>query len=633
MKLRPKVIALLGGLFGALAASQFFTQEKILLPSFAALERQVATTDMERVRQALNREVDLVAMTAADWADWDETYRFMQSRDTAFIDENITLSAIQGLKVNAIAFVDVTGKFLWAKSIASGTGDPLALDLIERGALPPAAVWQEALRHHSAVRGLVSTNRGAMLVAGAPILDGHGRGPSRGMLIFGRLLTEDKLAAIGRQAQFTLAISALQKPGGEPPGFLPADAEKSGDEALMIRDDFTEVYRVLPDLTGAPLMTLRIQVPRSISERGREAVNYAVFFTVVAGVAVLLLMIVTLNSSVLKPLGQVTDRAVEIGQGNDLTLRLNLTRADEIGTLAQAFDRMLERLAAARRQLVDQSYEAGIAENAGGILHNLGNAMTPLGVNVAGLEKSLREAPTADVELVVAELDMETGDPRRKADLEDLLRLTSRELARIVSGAQHDIEAIARQAQTIREVLAQQAQYSNSSKLVETVLLPETVERSIELVPPTLRETLTIDIDPSLQQVGAVRLARTTLQQVFQNLVVNAAEAVRDAGRERGVLGISVAVVPSERGDQLQFCFADDGVGIAADNLGRIFEKGFSTKPASANSGIGLHWCANVVNELGGGMYAESAGSARGSKLFVMLPLERAQPARRQRAA
>jgi signal transduction histidine kinase len=294
---------------------------------------------------------------------------------------------------------------------------------------------------------------------------------------------------------------------------------------------------------------------------------------------------------------------------------------------------MLERLAAALRQLVDQSYEAGVAENAGGILHNLGNAMTPLGVNVAGLQNALREAPTADVELVVAELDQETGDPGRKADLEKLLRLTSRELARIVTAAQHDIDAIARQAQTIREVLAHQAQYSNSSKPVETVLLPQIVEQSIELVPPALRETLTIDIDPSLQQVGAVRLARTTLQQVFQNLVLNAAEAVRDAGREHGLLSISVAPASTDRGEQLRFCFADDGVGIAEDNLARIFEKGFSTKAASTNSGIGLHWCANVVNELGGRMYAESAGSPRGSKLFVMLPLERAQPARRQRAA
>ena len=61
--------------------------------------------------------------------------------------------------------------------------------------------------------------------------------------------------------------------------------------------------------------------------------------------------------------------------------------------LAREFDRMVERVAESRRQLVDQSFQAGFAELAKGVLHNLGNAMTPIGVRLSSLTERLRGAP------------------------------------------------------------------------------------------------------------------------------------------------------------------------------------------------------------------------------------------------
>ena len=71
---------------------------------------------------------------------------------------------------------------------------------------------------------------------------------------------------------------------------------------------------------------------------------------------------------------------------------------------------MVDSLASARRRLADRSFDAGIAENASGVLHNLGNAMTPLGVKVAMLQETLRAAPAADVDLVLRELELVAQD-------------------------------------------------------------------------------------------------------------------------------------------------------------------------------------------------------------------------------
>ena len=67
--------------------------------------------------------------------------------------------------------------------------------------------------------------------------------------------------------------------------------------------------------------------------------------------------------------------------------------------------------------------------------------------------------------------------------------------------------------------------------------------------------------------------------------------------------------------------FADDGDGIPAEYLARIFESGFSTKSRATNFGIGLHWCANALHALGGRIRAESPGPGRGATLEVALPL------------
>ena len=71
---------------------------------------------------------------------------------------------------------------------------------------------------------------------------------------------------------------------------------------------------------------------------------------------------------------------------------------------------MVERLAQSRRELIDRSFESGVAENASGVLHNLGNAMTPLGVHAAGLEQQLGAMPIADVQQALTELLAGTAD-------------------------------------------------------------------------------------------------------------------------------------------------------------------------------------------------------------------------------
>jgi two-component system, NtrC family, sensor kinase len=187
---------------------------------------------------------------------------------------------------------------------------------------------------------------------------------------------------------------------------------------------------------------------------------------------------------------------------------------------------------------------------------------------------------------------------------------------------------VQRQATIVQTALSELMRSTRNTHVVESVRLPELVAQTLEIVPDACRQRLVVDSDESLRKVGAVQVARTVLRLILQNLIINAADAVRDAGRDKGVLHFAAEIVADADSEQLHLHCRDDGVGIAADNLQRVFEKGFSTKSRETNYGIGLHWCANAIGALGGRIWAASEGPGLGASMHLMLPL----PVRESRA-
>ena len=612
MNIRTKMISLLALLFAVLIVLEIAVQRQVLMPSFAELEREDAETSMKRIGYALDMTLESIESMTGDWGNWADAYQFVQSPNVDFVNTNVTAASMKQLKVNAMLIVDLNGDYLLSSARIWDTGEALDLDFTARKALPEDFPWRKNLADGKPARGLLRTNRGVMMTVAAPVLNGSGSGQPLGMVIMGRLLTPAQVQLIGAQAQASLAMVR--------------DHLSAGGEEIAETDASTQIFKSFMDVYGRPLMTFRVDVPRRITARGHGAVTYASLYLIGAAVTVLLLLVVALNRIVLKPLARVTRHAVAVGEGTDLSARLSLPGQDEIAQLAREFDRMVERVADSRRQLVDQSFQAGFAELAKGVLHNLGNAMTPLGVRLAKLGDRLRNAGAGDVELALSELAKEkaasSGAPSaRREDLEEFLRLACRELAACVKEAQDDVAVAQRQSTIVQTAFSELMRSTRNAHVVETVRLPDLVAQTLEIVPDACRLRLVVDTDESLRKVGAVQVARTVLRLILQNLIINAADAVRDAGRDRGMLQFAAEIVGEADSEQLHLHCKDDGIGIAADNLQRVFDKGFSTKSRDTNYGIGLHWCANAIGALGGRIWAASEGLGMGASMHLMLPL------------
>jgi sensor domain CHASE-containing protein len=615
MKLHAKVIALLIGLFAAYGAIDYSIQKRVIMPSFTALESELARTDMQRVSHALDGEAAALLVFCADWGNWLDAYRFMQTRYDRFIDENMAPATIQAVHLNLVAFIEPNGRYVWRAGFVTPGPTEARFKLLEPASFEGASVFREAIAQGRQASGVVQTEYGPALIAVAPVLDGLGNGPHEGAALIGRLITQELIGKIAKQAQVELRM------------LVPARAALSGvtdndPTAIRIvqRGKTNEIYRTVLDASGQPALTFKVNAPRSISERGEAAVRYASLSLLVAGASVLFVLLMALRRLILRPVSRMTRHAVSIGESDDLTLRLNVQRSDELGALAREFDRMLGRFADARRRLVDKSFEAGLAEMASGVLHNVGNALTPIAVKSSSIQQTLAELPVSDLQRVLHELERGVQDPSRRNDLQEFLRLAAAETVKVNERISDDVKAIANGVLAIQAMLNDRAQYARTGPVIEAVRLEDVIRQALLLVPPQRLTTVDVVIDSSVAALGTVLLARVTLQQVFQNLIVNACEAM-PAG-VRGNISVSARVTGSDGERKLQVMFSDNGAGIAPEHLSTIFNKGFSTKPLENNSGLGLHWSANIVASLGGRIYAESPGADGGAVFHVILPLQ-----------
>jgi signal transduction histidine kinase len=608
MKIRSKVMILLTLLFVVLCGVAILFQETIVMPSFTQLERRNAQIAMNRVRTSVEQDKETFAVQIMDWGNWSELHAFVRGKGQDFGLHNVTPAAMSAIQADAIWITDLEGKVLLSSDKFVHTGLPLDGILTRGDVLRADLPWRRNLGTMAAASGLVNTDKGLMLVVSGPVLDGSGTGPSVGMVLMGRLLTPAMLRRIESQTDTVVSQQAIIEDGNA--------------DRIIETAGITQVFGSFRDIYGKPVMTLRVDVPREFTAYGHRALQIASASIVAAAVVVLVVMLVLLNRLVLAPLTRVTRHAVAIGKDPDLSARLDFKTSDEFGLLADEFDSMVARLATTRKDLVDQSFEAGFAEMSKGVLHNLGNALTPLGVRLDALSRRLRESPAEDVRQAAAELSGAENEPGRRAQLLEFIDLGAREMAIMVTETSADLETMQRQASLMRASLSEQMRVSRSrTTVLESVKLPELVAQSLDIVPDVSRRRLSIEADESLQKIGAVRVARTVLRMVLQNLIINAADAVRDAGKDTGVFRVAAEIVSEPDGQQLHLRCEDNGVGIPADQLERVFEKGFSTKSRDTNHGIGLHWCANAVLALGGRIWAASEGPGRGAAMHLMLPI------------
>jgi C4-dicarboxylate-specific signal transduction histidine kinase len=206
-------------------------------------------------------------------------------------------------------------------------------------------------------------------------------------------------------------------------------------------------------------------------------------------------------------------------------------------------------------------------------------------------------------------------DPKGR-QLPGYLTQLAAHLGREREGLLQELELLKKNVEHIKDIVATQQTYARVSGVSELVQPTELVEDALRMNSGALQRHDVQVIRRYDPQAPEINVDKQKVLQILVNLVQNAKHACEESGRQEKRLTIGVA-----NGEQrLKISVSDNGVGIPAQNLTRIFNHGFTTR--KHGHGFGLHSGALAARELGGALLVQSDGPGKGATFTLELPLK-----------
>jgi len=314
----------------------------------------------------------------------------------------------------------------------------------------------------------------------------------------------------------------------------------------------------------------QIEVLRETIVRQAVLVS-AVYFTAVLLVALTIGYLFI--SRITRPLKELT-RATQQLAADDLDVKLPEKAGGEIGALMHSFNAMAHNLSAARQEKMLAERKATWQRVARVIAHEIKNPLTPIKLSTERMyEKFLSQSK----------------------DFPAVIKST--------------VDTVLNEINTLQRLVDTFHKYA---KFPDPVLRPEPVNEVIESVCSLFSFSHAPIIRHFTPDLPSIRMDKGQVREVLSNLIKNAAEAIAEAGQSG-----EIAVSSVRDGAMVRIRVADNGCGIAPENLEKLFQPYFTTK--KGGNGIGLALAERIISLHGGGISCRSE-SGKGTIFDISLP-------------
>jgi signal transduction histidine kinase len=395
-------------------------------------------------------------------------------------------------------------------------------------------------------------------------------------------------------------------------------------------------------------------MPKSlVSATALGAARYVLLFGLASLLLELAIMYWVLKQQISRPLLAFTQATDQVAAG-DFRVELNVSRDDELGRLARAFKLMAgevqQREAALRqaneglelrveertselkethRKLVETAREAGRAEIATSVLHNVGNVLNSVHTSTMVAGERLGALRIDHVGRLVALLEEHQGDLATFITQDERGRHVLpflKSLEQHLQGERQEISLLlgdaSRHTDHIGKIIKLQQRYAKNVQVQEPVDLAALVEDALRINSAALSRHA-VRVEKHLAALQPSISDKHYLLTILVNLISNAKYAM-DA-KSDGERCLTVRLELSAAG-RIRIEVRDNGVGIAPELLTRIFQYGFTTR--EQGHGFGLHSSALAAKQLGGSLMAHSDGPGRGARFILEIPYQPAQETR-----
>ncbi|MDJ0838987.1 MAG: two-component regulator propeller domain-containing protein [Acidobacteriota bacterium] len=297
-----------------------------------------------------------------------------------------------------------------------------------------------------------------------------------------------------------------------------------------------------------------------------------------------------------------------------------LVRFREHAKAAMGKANTLKNLVAAQEELFQTAHAAGMAETATEVLHNVGNILNSAKTSGYLIEETLREEKwwtlfNGIVNLLDEHAEAVMTSPKKRSTLVEGLRRIFNGLTDQRKRLDEETRRLQEEIHRIVSVLREQQEYArNQERVVEVTDLNELIHETIQSKRLLLAEKR-MTLHEDLNDIPLVQLQRAKFKRVLYYLLNNAGEAIEECGEDAEG---RVWIKTWEENGEIRVELRDNGIGIPLHLQDQIFVHGFTTKRDFR--GFGLHYCANTMKEMSGGISIESKGEGKGTSVFLSLP-------------
>jgi ligand-binding sensor domain-containing protein/two-component sensor histidine kinase len=276
------------------------------------------------------------------------------------------------------------------------------------------------------------------------------------------------------------------------------------------------------------------------------------------------------------------------------------------------------------RELVDASRQAGQAEVASNVLHNVGNVLNSVNISATMIKDRVEASKSSGVNRVTELLSSHRqnlteflAENGRIDQVINYLECLGQSVASERSAMLVELEDLTKNIDHIKEIVAMQQNYAQVSGVMESQSVPALVEDALRIHENALANCR-IRVMRKFDPAPNILADRHKILQILVNLIANAKHALTESTAKERLLTLTVGTAGE---DTIRVAVTDNGIGIPKENLTRIFTHGFTTRPDG--HGFGLHSGALAAKEMGGNLSVHSEGRGQGATFTLELPLQK----------
>jgi signal transduction histidine kinase len=562
----------------------------------------------------INESIQQLIIKDSDWGAWDDTYAFVQDRNTDYIQSNVQQETVNDLEIQFLI-------------ISNLSGDAAASIAVDPDTRQEAELWPDVSEYFSKHNyfhehadeedkrsGILMTSKGPAIIVSVPITPTQG-GDIKGSVIMGKVITpsliEDWSASVGYPIGYHVS--------GDPnlaDDFRQAQIEINSNEKIFLRTegDNLFLYMNILDMDLRPAITLRMELPRNVYVAGKNTTRLVASTSIIFSIILLVFFFIYFERAVLSRVISLIGEINSISQMPGTQNRITVSGNDELSAFAKSLNSLLDSNSAYNIKLEQDESKlkewAAEQERTKAAIMNIMEDLTESMENQKRLEKvkteflsvtshELRTPITpmrAQLQMILAGYFGNITEEQKKS-LNVILNNTT-SLDRLIG----DILDISKLQSGVMKFVASNAELAEIARNAVDTMKPKTDEHKISL-------TLTA------QKIPRMMLDKERILQVFINFINNAIKFTDPGGQ------ITVRVEAGK--EEARATVTDTGIGIDKKDIARIFAP-FEQVDASYSrnhegTGLGLAICKGIIIQHGGRIWVESE-PGKGSSFIFTLP-------------